>query len=271
MLVCRAVARPLTWLLMQALTACAVSPRPASSDQASPCGAESLGRVPNARVAERATRAVRIPAVKRRLHAAFLAAVVLVGCVGSPEGSPSPSTPSASTGAISGQFPPGCEPIDLRGPDGQPTDLTGAWTGGQPYAGFFASFTTEGMWIRQVGDCIWAALMDEEFRSDPDYVGDFELPGGNVGTLRGQITSDFVIEGELVAIRFGSPLAPTIFVPIRLLIEFEPDGRIKLREDRVPGVVGPRCYAFPGGDPYCGDPVILYRVEDLPAPVQSPP
>jgi hypothetical protein len=48
--------------------------------------------------------------------------------------------------------------------------------------------------------------MDAEFRSDPDYSGDLVLPGGNLGTIRGRITSDFVIEGDLVSLRHGSPL-----------------------------------------------------------------
>lgn len=204
----------------------------------------------------------------RGLLAAVLATIVLAGCVGEPVGSPSPSTSPTSTRPISGHLPPGCEPIDLRSRDGQPIDLTGAWTGRQSVAGFFQS-PTETTFIRQVGDCVWAAIMDAEFRSDPNYVGDFDLPAGNLGTMRGQVTTDFVIEGELVSIRFGSPLPPAVFVQVRLLIEFE-DGRILLREDRIPGV-GPRCYSFPtGGELFCPIPVILYRVDDLPAPAPSP-
>jgi hypothetical protein len=204
---------------------------------------------------------------QRGLLAAFLAAMAFAGCVAGPQGSPSAGSPASSGGPISGHLAPGCEPSNLLGPDGQPIDLTGAWTGRQS-VGFFQS-PTETTFIRQVGDCVWAAIMDEEFRSDPNYVGDFAMPYGNLGTMRGQVTSDFVIEGELVSIRFGSPLAPAVFVQVRLLIDFDKDGRILLREDRTPGA-GSRCYSFPGGEPFCPLPVILYRVDDLPAPAPSP-
>jgi hypothetical protein len=207
------------------------------------------------------------PAVTRRprcrwpgVGLALLAAGSLVGCVATP--SLSTPVPSASAGSISGELPPGCEPIDLRGPDGGPIDLTGAWSGPPDSAGFYQS-TNETTWIRQVGDCLWAAIMDAEFRSDPNYVGDFDLPAGNLGTFSGRITSDFVVEGDLVSIRHGSPLAPTTFVPIRMLIEFDSDGEIVLREDRDPSDLSPRCYGMPGSDPFCPTEVILYRVDDL--------
>jgi hypothetical protein len=204
---------------------------------------------------------------QRGLLAAFLATVVFAGCVAEPQGSPSAGSPASSGGPISGQLPPECEPIDLRGLDGQRIDLTGVWTGRQPWTGFFAS-PTEATWIRQVGDCVWAAVMDAEFRSDPDYSGDFVLPGGNLGTIRGRITSDFVIEGDLVSLRHGSPLVPAILAPIKMLIKFEPDGRIRLEEDRDPDVVGLRCFFLPGQS-LCTDPVILYRVDELPAPTPN--
>jgi hypothetical protein len=191
---------------------------------------------------------------------ALLAAGSVVGCVATP-GLTTP-VPSSSAGSISGELPPGCEPIDLRGPDGRPIDLNGAWSGPADSVGFYQS-PNETTWIRQVGDCLWAAVMDAEFRSDPDFVGDFDLPAGNLGTFSGRITGDFAIEGELVSIRHGSPMAPTIFVPIRMLIEFDGDGGIVLREDRDPGVVSPRCYGMTGMDPFCPVPVLLHRVDDL--------
>jgi hypothetical protein len=63
-----------------------------------------------------------------RHHAVLLAIVVLAACAGEPQGSPSAATPSPSRDPISGQLPPGCQQIDLRGPDGQPIDLTGMWS-----------------------------------------------------------------------------------------------------------------------------------------------
>ena len=198
--------------------------------------------------------------VATRRIALFLVGLVLVGCAApSP---PSTPLPSASVASISGELPPGCEPIDLRGPDGQPIDLSGAWSGPPDSVGFYQS-PNETTWIKQVGDCVWAAIMDAEFRSDPNYVGDFDLPAGNLGIFSGQITGDFVIEGDLVSIRHGSPLAPTTFVPIRMLLEFDADGEITLREDRDPSVQSPRCYGMPGNDPYCPAPVLLHPVDDL--------
>ena len=190
----------------------------------------------------------------------LVAAALLGGCGATP--SPSTPAPSASAGSISGELPPGCEPIDLRGPDGRPVNLTGAWSSRPPSVGFYQS-PNETTWIRQVGDCVWAAIMDAEFRSDPNYVGDFDLPAGNLGTFSGQITGEFVIEGELVSVRHGSPMAPTTFVPIHMLIEFEADGEIVLREDRDPSVLSPRCYGMTGNDPFCPAQVVLHRVEDL--------
>lgn len=190
----------------------------------------------------------------------MLAAGWLVGCVATP--SPSTPAPSASAGSISGELPTGCEPIDLRGPDGRPIDLTGVWSGPPDSVGFYQS-PNETTWLRQVGNCVWAAIMDAEFRSDPSYVGDFDLPAGNLGTFSGLITSGFVIEGDLVSIRHGSPMAPTIFVPIRMLIEFDTDGEIVLREDRDPSVLSPRCYGMTGMDPFCPAPVVLHRVDNL--------
>ena len=190
----------------------------------------------------------------------LLSAGWLVGCT-EPSSSSTPA-PSASAGSISGELPPGCDPIDLRGPDGDPIDLTGAWSSPPDSFGFYQS-PNETTWIRQVGDCVWAAIMDAEFRSDPNYVGDFDLPAGNLGTFSGRITADFVIEGNLVSIRHGSPLAPTTFVPIRMLIEFDSHGEVVLREDRNPNDLSPRCYGMPGSDPFCPAVVVLHRVDDL--------
>lgn len=191
---------------------------------------------------------------------ALVAAAGLVGCASAP--TPSMPLPSASGGSISGELPPGCEPIDLRGPDGRAIDLTGAWSPAPGSVGFYQS-PNETTWIRQVGNCAWAAIMDAEFRSDPNYVGDFDLPAGNLGTFSGHITGDFVIDGDLVSIRHGSPLAPTTFVPLRMLIEFGPGGEVLLREDRDPSDMSPRCYGMAGNDPFCPAQVLLHQLEDL--------
>jgi hypothetical protein len=192
---------------------------------------------------------------------AMFVALLLVGCVASG----TPATPPPSSGASArpggGELPPGCEPIDLRSPNGQQIDLGGAWSGPQPWVGFFQS-STETTWIRQLGDCVWGSVMDAEFRSNPNFQGTFEQRGGNLGSLVGRITSDFAIEAQLISIRHGSPAAPSPAAAIRLLIEFGPDGATILREERDPDELSPRCYEVQG-DPYCPAAVILHRVEDL--------
>jgi hypothetical protein len=65
----------------------------------------------------------------------------------------------------------------------------------------------------------------------------------------GRLGSDLIIDGEIL--RLG-PYAPSdaaraIYSPIRLTVDFDDDGQVVLREDRVYGVAGPRC----------GDPVIF--------------
>jgi hypothetical protein len=202
------------------------------------------------------------PACLFRLGAiAMFTALLLVGCIASVSPATPPPSSGASSGLGSGELPPGCEPIDLRSPNGQQIDLTGAWTGPQPWVGFFQS-PTEMTWIRQLGDCLWGSVMDAEFRSDPNFQGTFEQRGGNLGTMHGRITSDFSIEAQLVSIRHGSPAAPAPVAAIRLVIEFGPDGETRLREDRDPDQFSTRCYEVQG-DPYCPAPVILHRVEDL--------
>jgi hypothetical protein len=197
----------------------------------------------------------------RQAVVAMIAALLVVGCAAS--GTPATPTPSSDASAAlgGGELPPGCEPIDLRSPNGQQIDLTGAWTGPQPWVGFFQS-STETTWIRQLGDCVWGSVMDAEFRSDPNFQGTFEQRGGNLGSLVGRITSDFAIEAQLISIRHGSPAAPSPAAAIRLLIEFGPDGETILREERDPDELSPRCYQVLG-EPYCPAPVILHRVDDL--------
>jgi len=64
--------------------------------------------------------AVMTGAGKRGFYSTLLAAVLLAGCTGTPSGSASSAPPTSTADPIGGQLPPGCEPIDLRGPDGQP-------------------------------------------------------------------------------------------------------------------------------------------------------
>jgi hypothetical protein len=71
----------------------------------------------------------------------------------------------------------------------------------------------------------------------------------------------YVIAGELVDVAPYGPGRVSIpflrlFYPIRLQVEFDDAGQIRLREDREAGVQGPRC-PDPAG--YCPPPLVLQR------------
>ena len=112
----------------------------------------------------------------------------------------------------------------------------------------------------QIDDCVWGAIIDGDFQSPM-----VAAPAGarNLGTLNARITRDFALEGDLFTLVSGVGV-PGPRSPIRLLIEWQAHGQIRLREDRDPNVQGPRCNSAPGGAAFCPDPVILYRVEDDP-------
>lgn len=112
----------------------------------------------------------------------------------------------------------------------------------------------------QIDDCVVGAIIDGDFQSP------MVAPSAGVrhlGTLNGRITQDFALEGELFSVVSG-PGMPGLRAPIRLVIEWQANGQIRLREDRDPNVQGPRCLSSVGGTAVCLDPVILYRVEDDP-------
>jgi hypothetical protein len=176
----------------------------------------------------------------RRLGRPVIAVLALlaVGCsTGSPAASADPSVePSAGASAgQAGDLPPGCEPIDIRGPSGVRVDLDGTWT-----AEAHTSSLPETWWIRTQGDCLWGAGAvgrsgDAELFESPDP--------GRVQIIRGTIGADFVMEGEIVQVGEPGfvPGAFRLWSPLRLFVEFADDGTIVLREDRVRGDPGPRC------------------------------
>jgi hypothetical protein len=167
-----------------------------------------------------------------------------------PSTSPSPSIlPSASpSDAAVSNLPPGCEPHEVRGPDGERIDLDGTWV---EEVGVDEAPMT--WWIRTQGDCVWGAGTVDDVRG-AEAIPDL------VQTIRGRLGSDFGIDGEIL--RLGpyssSDAARQIYSPIRLLVDFDEDGQIVLREDRVYGVVGPRC-----GDPviFCIPVLVLRRAD----------
>jgi hypothetical protein len=157
------------------------------------------------------------------------AVVVLVAaCSGSPSVEPSTSAGDPSASAVAaGPLPPGCDPIELRAPDGGLFVLDGPWAEAEPPATGAMTW-----WFRALGDCVWG-------------VGTAD-GAGPVQNLRGTLRRDFTIDSEIAFLGerefFGSEIAP--LSQVRLRIEFE-DGGVILREDRAPGAAGgPRCPEF---------------------------
>ncbi len=75
-----------------------------------------------------------------------------------------------------------------------------------------------------------------------------------VQSLSGHVGTDFVITGEILFLgpRPLGNLPP--HSPLRMHIDFDDAGSFILREDREPGVTGPRC---PDPTAYCPAPLVL--------------
>lgn len=161
--------------------------------------------------------------------------------------SPTSVPPTESPGAAVGNLPPGCEPIDLRSPSGEAVDLNGIWIqdeqGGRQPAKW---------WIRTLGDCIWGSGIYDDYTEDEDLAH-----ADSVQLLQGRLRNDFVVDGAIVLLGPHPAFAVRQYLAeVRLLIEFGPEGEITLREDRIPGVQGPRC---PDAVGYCPAPLVLSR------------
>jgi hypothetical protein len=178
------------------------------------------------------------------ITAAAATTVAVVGCTQAPA-PPSASPPPASAESSAGQagnLPPGCERIELRNQSGELLTLDGIWI--QAGEGDARPMT----WLVQAfGDCFWATGIAD------DYDASFQADA--VQTIRGTIRDDFTIDGT--AVLMGPHVGffqPARAATLTILVEFDDAGGISLREDRLPGVQGPRCY-----DPslYCVAPLLL--------------
>jgi hypothetical protein len=180
----------------------------------------------------------RMPVRPRGRFGAVLLALLVCACGASTtpsslaDASPSPS--AAGPSGEDGSLPQGCQPIDINAPTGEPIALDGEWVAEE-----HTSSLPETWWILTLGDCLWGAgaIGGTELFEGPDR--------GRVQTIRGKIGRDFVVEGEIVEVGTQAPgfnpLPSSAWSPLRLFIEFEDDGTIVLREDRVRGEPGPRC------------------------------
>lgn len=184
--------------------------------------------------------------------------VVLAGlctaCVASPSLTPSIAEPSATTTVQAGA-PQGCEPVELRGPDGGRVDLSGAWAG----SGVLAIDADEVAVFNQIGSCVYGSV------TELDENGHLALTN-----LSGRVNPDFTVALEVVAIETADPEAVgqigfglPEYRTVVMVIEWDAEGRLRLREDREPGEAADICTRAGAS---CPDPVIWYAVESGPGP-----
>ena len=184
-----------------------------------------------------------------------MAAVIaaLTACASAPAApgaSPSSAEPVPSANTARG-LPPGCETIDLRSPTGERIDLTGAWAG----SGILAGESEAATWLQQVGDCVYGSVVGSGMLGDP--------LAGTITNLSGRVDPDFEIDFEVVIVSQPQVLPFGTYSTMVVRIEWDDDGRIRLREDRDPGETASRC---PQAALSCPAPVIWYRVDEPPAP-----
>jgi hypothetical protein len=185
--------------------------------------------------------ATQTPWLRRALIGA---AIVVAACTPS-SAPPTSAPPTASEAAEVGNLPSGCDPIDLRSTTGEAVELTGIWIqdaneGRQPST----------WWIRALGDCVWGTGIYDEYTDD-----EFLARAESVQVLRGRVGNDFGIDGTIVLLGPHPAFAVLQYhADVRIEIDIDADGRITLREDRVPGIQGPRC---PDPVGYCPAPLLL--------------
>ena len=161
-----------------------------------------------------------------------------------PGASPSYAEPLPSLDPGRG-LPPGCQTVDLRSPSGERIDLTGEWAG----TGFLVG-DGEVAWLKEMGDCIYGSV-----------AGDWPFGGETIANLSGRARTDFRIGFEVVIVTQPATNPYGEYSTLVMVIEWDDDGRIRLREDRDPGETASRC---PEGALSCPAPVIWYRVDEAP-------
>lgn len=161
-----------------------------------------------------------------------------------PGANPYSAEPVPSVNTARG-LPPGCETIDLRGPTGERIDLTGEWTGSSTLFNL-----TEVALLNEVGGCVYGSVTGV----DPDG-------SETISNLSGRLSSDFTMEFDVVIVYQQTPFPLGEYSSMVMLIEWDEQGRIRLREDREPGEVAGRCT---DSRFECPIPVIWYRVDDAP-------
>jgi hypothetical protein len=182
----------------------------------------------------------------------LIAVVAVVACAPIGSSLPSsadPSPPDTAPGGIG--LPSDCEPINLLDPDGQRVDLSGEWVGVDSLVA-----PEERVWLQQIGDCLYGSVMGV-FRPPSDD------PETYVVDLGGHLSTDFTVDLDVVFVHQDNVVFPfAAYSTMVLIIEWDADGRMRLREDRDVGERAGRCTATNLG---CPPPVVWYRAGEAPA------
>jgi hypothetical protein len=134
--------------------------------------------------------------------------------------------------------------------------LTGTWAG----TGYLVG-DDEVAWLMQLGDCVYGTVTSAELNSES---------GSKIvrrTLLSGRVAPDVAIPLDVVIVsQPGGAHRFAAYSTMTMLIEWEEDGRIRLREDRERGVEAARCRNMqcPGATT-APIPVIWYRIDEGPA------
>jgi hypothetical protein len=121
----------------------------------------------------------------RLLPAATVAVLLLAACSG---GNPQPSGDQA------------CPPVQVSGPDQQPLDLSGVWSGND--GGLY--------YIKQIGSCIW-------WSGQSNFTEQGQYPGQEwVMVFRGTMDADGHINGDFVDVKSSNPGSGTMAIDARI-------------------------------------------------------
>ena len=181
-----------------------------------------------------------------RPAALFLVAALLVGACSSSAAAPSSSPSVEPSSPTSGGLPPGCTNLVLYDPDGDRIDLSGSWAG----SGTLVGDTNEAAWLLQVGDCVFGTAVGT--------AGQFDDP--TIGNLTGHIASDLTIGLALAIVRQPDQFAFAPYSTLEAVVEWDADGRIRIREVRDEGQRAERCVIETFD---CPAPITWYRVDEV--------
>ena len=93
-----------------------------------------------------------------------------------------------------------CVPVQITGPDNQPLDLSGVWSGND--TGLY--------YIKQIDSCVWWSGLSN-FADQGQYPGEEWIM-----TFRGTINSDGVINGDFVDVKSSNPGSGTMTIEARV-------------------------------------------------------